>query len=129
MSPGALSHRVLTKIPSITVAPHRTSHGEDRVDCGEGVRDSILERYYSCAEMRHEMRLADRLGEENKVQGWPEEFWPKHLSAFALSEALWEEHFHRNVGVHSGTHMLSVPMIKGEIMRQLFYWRLCLSQL
>lgn len=80
---GTLYHRVLTKIPPITVAPHRTSHGEDRVGCGVGVRDGILERCYYCAEMRHKMRRADRsnagLREENKVQGWPEEFWPKHL--------------------------------------------------
>lgn len=50
-----------------------------------GVGAGILERWYSCVEMRHELRLADRLdarlGEVNKTQGWPEEFWPKHLSA------------------------------------------------
>ena len=66
---------MLTKIPPITVAPHRTSHEEDRVGCGEGVRDGILERCYSCVEMRHEMIRADRsnarLGEENEVQEWP----------------------------------------------------------
>lgn len=52
------------------------THGEDRVGCGVGVRDHVLERWYSCVEMRHELNPADRLGvrlgEENKTQGWPE---------------------------------------------------------